>query len=297
MDLRHLEAFVTVAEVSSVSGAARQLGYAQSTVTAHIKSLERDLKVSLFVRSPTGVGLTQAGVTFLPKARNVLFSVADAVASLDAESVSGTLTLGAMESITTARLLPMFEFLKNRNANLDLRLRPRLCAEAIDGLARGELDAAFVVDSRTTVPGVACEVICAEPLVVVAGPDHPLVGAGEVTIEDLRKTRIVGTEPGCAYRDRFELLLADDEGEAFPIIELGSMEAIRRGLVTMRAVALLPRIAVAEALEADDICELAWQVPFQVYTLVLYPDTRHQSARLVELLRAARKVLAEARTP
>jgi DNA-binding transcriptional LysR family regulator len=50
LDLQKLETFRMVAVTSNFSRAAAQLGYHQSTVTFHIKSLERELGVRLFER-------------------------------------------------------------------------------------------------------------------------------------------------------------------------------------------------------------------------------------------------------
>ncbi len=50
LDLRQLETFRVVAVANNFSRAASQLGYHQSTVTFHIKSLERELGVKLFER-------------------------------------------------------------------------------------------------------------------------------------------------------------------------------------------------------------------------------------------------------
>ena len=50
LDLQQLETFRVVAVANNFSRAASQLGYHQSTVTFHIKSLERELGVRLFER-------------------------------------------------------------------------------------------------------------------------------------------------------------------------------------------------------------------------------------------------------
>ena len=293
MELKGVEAFVTVAELESMNAAARKLGYAQSTVTMQIKNLERDLKVTLLERSPTGVRLSSEGAAFLPHARAVLAAVAEAHLSVGAHTVSGALALGSMESIVTARLLPMFEFMSHRNPDLQVQLRPSLCSDAIESVIRGDLDAAFVVDDRTVLPGVQAEVLCEEPLVLVGAPGHALAEGDSISIDQIRQARIVGTEPGCAYRDRFEAILTRDGGEIAPIIELGSIDAIRQAVVSMNAVALLPKVSVAEALAAGQLAAIAWEVPFTVRTLVLYSESKRLTPKLTELIGAARKVISE----
>ncbi|MEU7043620.1 LysR family transcriptional regulator [Streptomyces varsoviensis] len=53
--------FVVVAQRLNFTGAAQELGYVQSSVTAHIKALERDLGMPLFDRLGRRVVLTDAG--------------------------------------------------------------------------------------------------------------------------------------------------------------------------------------------------------------------------------------------
>lgn len=293
MDLRNVEAFVTVAEVGSMSGAARKLNYAQSTVTTQVRSLERELQVTLLDRSPTGVTLSTAGEQFLPHARALLAVVDEAQQSVGSGEIKGSLTIGAMESITATRLLPMFEYLHHRHPGLTVQLRPSLCTDAIRAVNRGDLDAAFVVEERTDLPGVDSEVLCDEPLVCVAAPGHPLTVRSDVTLADIAKCVVVGTEPGCAYRDRFAHLLSEPGGEPFSIVELGGIDAIKRALFSMNAVALLPRTSVREELESGEIVVLDWTPPFTVHTLVLYPHSRRPTPKLLAVLDAARKVIAD----
>ena len=51
MELRNVKTFIKIAEIGNFSRAASDLGYAQSTVTMQIQTLERELGVSLFERN------------------------------------------------------------------------------------------------------------------------------------------------------------------------------------------------------------------------------------------------------
>lgn len=60
-----IRAFLAVVECSTVHGAARLIGLTQTAVTQRIRSLERDLGVTLFLRSRRGMRLTAEGESFL----------------------------------------------------------------------------------------------------------------------------------------------------------------------------------------------------------------------------------------
>ena len=61
MNLKQLEAFVSVAEEGSFSKAAKHLFLTQPTVSAHVSSLEQELGVCLFVRNTKEVSLSEDG--------------------------------------------------------------------------------------------------------------------------------------------------------------------------------------------------------------------------------------------
>ena len=72
MELRELTAFVAVVEEGGLSAAARRLRISQPALSQTVQNLERELAVTLLVRSSTGAQPTEAGITFLAEARAVL---------------------------------------------------------------------------------------------------------------------------------------------------------------------------------------------------------------------------------
>jgi DNA-binding transcriptional LysR family regulator len=82
LDLRQLETFRVVAVANNFSRAASQLGYHQSTVTFHIKSLERELGVRLFERQrfSKSIAMTEVGGRIFEYAERLLALAAEAKA-------------------------------------------------------------------------------------------------------------------------------------------------------------------------------------------------------------------------
>jgi DNA-binding transcriptional LysR family regulator len=72
MNLKQLEAFVHVAESRSFSKAARDLYLTQPTISAHISSLEKELKTRLFVRNTKEVNLSEDGSELYKMARQIV---------------------------------------------------------------------------------------------------------------------------------------------------------------------------------------------------------------------------------
>ncbi|MBQ0827180.1 LysR family transcriptional regulator [Streptomyces tagetis] len=72
MQFQQLVAFREVAAELSFTRAARNLFYAQSTVTAQIKNLEEAVGTELFDRSRRQLALTEAGLLLLPHAERII---------------------------------------------------------------------------------------------------------------------------------------------------------------------------------------------------------------------------------
>jgi DNA-binding transcriptional LysR family regulator len=72
MKLRHLRYRVAVAEELNVRQAATRLHLSQPPLSRQIHDLEDEVGTKLFVRSKSGMRLTEAGRTFLKEARSIL---------------------------------------------------------------------------------------------------------------------------------------------------------------------------------------------------------------------------------
>jgi DNA-binding transcriptional LysR family regulator len=80
VDLALVRAVVRVAEVGSITGAAKGLGYSQPGLSQRVQTVERALGCRVFDRSSQGVSVTEIGARVLPYAR-VLLAVAQAMAA------------------------------------------------------------------------------------------------------------------------------------------------------------------------------------------------------------------------
>ncbi|MBT2441703.1 LysR family transcriptional regulator [Streptomyces sp. ISL-36] len=295
MELRLLVTFEKVATVLSFTRAAAELKYAQSSVTSQVRSLESSLGVELFERLGSRIRLTEAGERLLPYARRIIELSAEARAAVvEAEEPAGTIAVGTMESLTSYRLPPLLELFHHRYPKVQLTLRPTLGDETRQALRQGTYDVGFLMERETEHEGLETEVLAPEPLVLVAGPGHPLARRTGLTGADLAAARLVGTEPGCPYRDLFEEELRE---WAPPFMEFGTIEATKRGLAGGLGIALLPRVTVSEELASGALVELDWEPPFTLVTQIAWRRGKRLPAHVRLFVEQARRLVREESAP
>ncbi|KJS37834.1 MAG: hypothetical protein VR70_11585 [Rhodospirillaceae bacterium BRH_c57] len=96
-NIRHLRAFLAVAESQSISAASRKVFISQPAITQAIAKMEKALGVPLFDRRPEGVFLTAAGALFHDRVERMLRHIQAGVA--DAMRASGRRTGKAMHNL------------------------------------------------------------------------------------------------------------------------------------------------------------------------------------------------------
>jgi DNA-binding transcriptional LysR family regulator len=88
VSLTQVEYFVAVAEEGHVGRAANKLHVAQPAVSRQIRRLEDELRAPLFMRTPRGMRLSQAGAIFLRHAREILNGVEAARIAVERASMA-----------------------------------------------------------------------------------------------------------------------------------------------------------------------------------------------------------------
>ncbi|MDJ1137019.1 LysR family transcriptional regulator [Streptomyces iconiensis] len=262
MELKQLETFVVVARHLHFTRAARELGFVQSSVTAHVKALEAELGVALFERLGRRVVLTDSGRELCAHARVLLGQAEQAREAVrgageDPEQVRGTLRIAAPESLCAHHLPPVLRAVRERFPLLRLAFQPAPRGPLLDGLAEGTIDAGFLQEEAVREPGVHAERLLREPLRLIAAPGHRLGARTRVETADLAHETVLLLEPGCAQRTAMERELSR-AGLRPPTVEFFSLEALRRCVAAGLGVGLAPAGSVDEEITRGELTALPW---------------------------------------
>src|SRR5438477_4710774 len=103
IQLVQVEGFLEVARRGSVSRAAEALFITQPTLTARLQGLERELGTPLFLRTPHGMRLTDAGRAWIPFAERALRALVDGRDALEQvmTASAGQLMIDAASGVST----------------------------------------------------------------------------------------------------------------------------------------------------------------------------------------------------
>lgn len=253
MDTRLLHTFTALARTGSFTAAAAELHLAQSTVTVHIRSLERELDTRLFDRLPTGALLTESGRRLLERAEDVLDAVARLKAGGDG-APGGRVVVGAPESLCSSLLPAVIAALRTSHPEVDIGLYAAGTAGCVEGLRSGRLDLALLLEEEADFPDVTTEPIGREPLALVCAPGHPLAERDRAADwADLLAEDFFLLEQGCSYSDELERRLLAVPGARPRLTRFGSVDAARSCVRAGLGLALLPLTTVHEHLRQGQL--------------------------------------------
>lgn len=196
MNLRHIEAFIAVAEELHFGRAAKRLHIEQSPLSRRIGRLEADLGLTLLHRNGRGVRLTAAGRVFLEDARRVVLACeqAEARARNAAAGYHGTLRIGLAGDVGRSRLAALLALCRQEAPEVSIKLSEVPLAQLAHGLNAGLFDAGLA-----SVGHMEGEIVAAplwrDPFVVALPARHPLLAHKEVPLQEVMRYSLVLCDP------------------------------------------------------------------------------------------------------
>jgi DNA-binding transcriptional LysR family regulator len=188
VELRLWRQFVAVAEELHFGRAARRLHMTQPPLTQAIAQLERLLGVRLFERTKRSVAPTAAGEALLPQARELLAraQALPAHARAAAGGETGRLRLAFVSTVGFSLLPQWLRAFRSEHPQLQLELVEATGDVQLEALARGDIDAGFMLHSPGFAPaGLQHLRVARESLVVALPEQHPLARSPRLPLRAL----------------------------------------------------------------------------------------------------------------
>lgn len=273
MELKYLHTVKKIIETGSYQDAAVLLNYAPSTISFQIKQLEQELQTQLFEKKNGRMVLTQAGRELLPLMNQVLDSV-DRLLSWPAgqDALRGTLTIALPESLLTYALQPVLKVFKEQAPETKLSLRVMNCFSIREQLLSSEIDLAIHYDVGPYSSSVHTMPLQSYSLVLVGSPTLSWEERDFVTPNQHKCLSHIQNDKDALYLKILNRYLRDKNITLEGLLEVWSIESIKRSVMSGLGVAYLPRFTVEEELRTDQLAALATEIPNGEMTAICVYD-------------------------
>ncbi|MEM9724377.1 MAG: LysR family transcriptional regulator [Pseudomonadota bacterium] len=276
-----LNAFVAVTEAGGFAAAARELGQSRSAINRLVLALEQRLGLPLLNRTTRNVSPTSDGRAFYAKAKRILDDLDEAETALGAahEEAIGQMRINgpvSQDPINISRAV--VDFMKiHPKVRIDLTLESRL----VDPVAEG-FDLVVRVDEPDETTMMVDHRLAEFEYMCCASPDYVAAHGAPSAPEALSEHALLHFH-GAPHMQtwRFQSGGASFEVTVSSRLCSNNIEPILEACKAGLGVAVLPGIAVREALQAGDLTRLlgAYSLPRRVLQ-VIYPPNRHLSAKV-----------------
>jgi DNA-binding transcriptional LysR family regulator len=255
--LAQLQAFVEVARRRSVTAAAEALFVTQPALTARLNALEAAVGAQLVHRRRRGgAQLTEQGRVFLGYAERAVDAVAEGRRVLDAlsEGRAGQVAIGCSPAVSTYVLPAILRRFAATHPGVRLAVRTGHSEEVIELLKREQVEIALIRSLPD--PQTESFTLYEDQLVLVVHPGHPLAQAGRVRLQQLAEEQFVVFDRASSYHELTSALFREAGVSPGGLMELDNIDAAKKMVEQGLGMTLLPRIAVAEELEAGRLSQV-----------------------------------------
>lgn len=282
--IQEMSSFAAVVDAGSFVGAADAIGMSKAAVSRHVSELEKRLGVRLLHRTTRRLSLTDEGMTFFARVKELLSAIDEAESELTARSVeaSGTVRVNVPVTFGTLHMAPLWgPFLEaNPKVSLDITLSDRsvdLIEEGYDLAIRIAASPGPTVVSRK----LACTrvILCASPryLKKHGTPRHP---------NELARHKIISYT---YWSQGDEWTFTGPDGPVSVMttsrIYANNGDTCRTAALAHQGIILQPDFLVGPDLRRGDLVELLTKFPsIELGIFAVFPSRKHLPLRLRRLI-------------
>lgn len=183
--------FLKIVETGSFTKTANALGLTQPAVSQHIRQLEEELGVKLFVRSNNEFHLTSDGELVVEYARRLVAIEKSLKQSLaDEKSKVTSVTVGLTHTVESSAIVEALAGYAKEVGGLTIKVVTDSIQNLYQKLKSFEVDF-IIVSDRLKEGDVKYSTLISDSLELIVSPEHPLAGRKSVTINDLKGERFI----------------------------------------------------------------------------------------------------------
>lgn len=251
MTIRNLEIFTKVAEMGSMSAAAKSLYITQPSVSLAIAEIEKEYDVKLFDRVGNRLCLTPTGQQLLVYTVSIIQQYKTMELFLKDESHNAGIRVGATATVGHYIIAPIIEQLKKEMPGIKCEVTVASTGIIEDRLLKSELDIGFV-EGDITEPTLVVKPVMEDELTVICSNRHQFYGRRTVQLQELEGESFILRETGSGTRTKVESILRENHIAYLPEWNCYSFEAIKEAIMHNLGITIMsPRVVRRELQNGD----------------------------------------------
>lgn len=290
LNLGHLATFRLVVQRGSFSAAADVLGLSQPAVSLQIRQLEQFLQARLIERTGRGIKATAAGLALVTHGERIEQAVDEAIRSVAGFSheVSGTLAIGMGATACIHLLPPLLQQLRQDHPLLRVGVTTGNTLDIVRAIEENRLDLGLVTLPAAG-PALAITPVLDEEFVFIAAEDQQ-AEFDALTAESLHEQPLIAFSAGSSTRVMIDSWFQASGVQAVPIMQSGSIEAIKRMVCVGLGYSIIPRMAVSSEQDRQGLCVRSLTPVLQRQLAIVMRQDKILSKGISEVIRLLHNV-------
>ena len=254
-----LYTLLKVYELKNYTKAANELSVTQPAVSQHIKALEQELGVRIFERIDGEFVVTKQGLEVVKCARKMLGLYSNLQQNLaDKGGLSMHLTVGITHPAESNPIAEALAKYSSENEGISIKMITDTINNLYKMLKTYELDLA-IVEGRVNDPSIRYLLLDTDYLVLAVSVNHPFAKRSMVTLNELKKERMILRLPDSNTRSLFDAHLESNNmsiNDFNVVLELDNMATIKDLIRRDFGVSVLARSVCLDELKKGKIAVL-----------------------------------------
>lgn len=258
MRINNLNYIIEIAKLGSISSAAKKLWIGPTSLSAVVRSIEQELGVKLFVRSPKGLTLTEAGHELLPQMnrvaeeyQNLLSMAADPTDSKTVCTVGCYPALAPLLGSYIARSM-------NKKETYKLNIKSLISRKTLQSVADGQVDIAVgtlplyhkeEMFMQADQLGISLEVLSEDRMHLCVSGSSVLADRDTVDIEELKEMQMCSASFFPQFTNTYPFI---DYSQFSSQCVFDDMESLKRTIGNTETVAFMPGIVLYDDIYAQN---------------------------------------------
>ena len=275
-----IKTLVAIADNRSFQGAASVLNMSISNVSLHVQGIEETIGARLFDRGFRPPRLTEEGVDFVRRSRELLTSWDSLGSSVNQATGFGTLKIGAVHTAVAGGVAVALGRLRQLEPGLFIQLRTELTQELIKSLHNHSIDCAIITEPSIILTDMQFIPLANEELGVIA----PIACDGENALEVLQNNPYLRFNRHATLSQYIEQKLKQRDVDINPTMEITTLDAVESLVANGLGVSVVPIGKNVRPL-VDNVVAIPFKAPAMYRTLGLIVRDDCPRMHLVDRLR------------